>query len=688
MVFRAVPHLYMAQWDLSNKEIQVSNDVGDMRIETSDWEEKKSPLSIPRPVDDVISGYTSTIRFPFTFVQIMDVDKNRCHKIDKDIDSVELPLGDYIITLENKIRVYIRFNNKATVYKSPNHENLTVSFPSRVPVTIGFCERHEDLGVISVPPTPAGLASAISYSHCAHETTTPDRSYHTLRNHPPLIEFSDTTAIPDSIGSSVYDTGIELCIPDTLESVFTAAPLAYYLQAKLTVDDRNIPLLRIPNANFERELSQHPEFSYDVATLLRQTFFLDCLVRKMPPSRTDLLQALGVDPDQAYNATPAERLTTYLSLPYADIEPHLPEWHLSTYLQATVDNAVCLPFLLDDLSPIYPPRYTELDIGEFIHASLDDFYRSPESIDSVNTVNPDLHTGRFHAWLANGVPINAFKTTKTAYWNRLSHHSKPDQKDRLRITVVLNDPEMRDEQQNVENIYRQYAAELPINISIKKYLTRDELGSIFENPNDFLHYIGHCKSEGLRCTDGYLSVANIDRCNTKAFFLNACGSYYEGVELIEKGSLAGGVTSQDVLNEEGKKVGATFARLLINGFCMEQALQLARRQSIMGKKYTIIGNGTHIPIQCSNNYPEIITLKRNMDGKFKVIYDILSPRMTGEIYRPCHPSDTKSYLHGSKAEFLIDQSQLPELLECVQGPILFNDDLYWPNEIYKQFAFM
>jgi len=72
-----------------------------------------------------------------------------------------------------------------------------------------------------------------------------------------------------------------------------------------------------------------PDLERDVERLLRKTFFLDCLVRNAGPyattlSELSLLEALEIDAETLYEASPQDRLATYLDVPYAAIKHRLP----------------------------------------------------------------------------------------------------------------------------------------------------------------------------------------------------------------------------------------------------------------------------------------------------------------------------------------------------------------------------
>jgi len=203
-----------------------------------------------------------------------------------------------------------------------------------------------------------------------------------------------------------------------------------------------------------------------------------------------------------------------------------------------------------------------------------------------------------------------------------------------------------------------------------------------ESHTDFVHYIGHCETHGLRCPDGYLSASSLSECNAETFFLNACGSFHQGRELVERGSVAGAVTFSGVLNDHAVKVGSTFARLLVHGFSMERAVRLARRRIMMGKDYAVVGDGTHVLTQSSNRLPATVTLQETDAGGFLLTYDQFSAGNLGAFYRPYIEGNEYSYLCGNESEFALDREATRSFLRRAEMPVIYDGDLYWSGELY------
>ncbi|UPV74675.1 hypothetical protein M0R89_01065 [Halorussus limi] len=698
----------MIEWEETSSGLRVFDRTKtEVCIEARDWDTASGGYDVDRPLDETVSGYVSELKLPAALVKVVSLDSGGEYKHGGDADPLDLSHGEYLFNINLNVKTYLRFSGAATVSKTDDYNELHVSFPDPTLVTFGFRSHHEEpVDTVTVPPTPDGLATAVTYLSSSHKVAGPDRSYPTLRGHPPRVELGGETEIPDPVRAERFDAGIEFAVPDDFEYAFVAAPLAYYLQAEMTVEDRRSPVLRAPEADVEYRFTPLPGFQHEVADLLRRVFFLDCLVRNAGEYSWDLaelslLDAVEIDAEATYESTPAEQLATYLDAPYERIDDELPEWHLAMHVEPRADNVTSLPYLLNNLSLVYLPESTDLEKDELLNKSIDDFYRAgdpdarrpeattskaaagmtrkgPGPVKSVDRRDPVLHEGRVNGWLADGVPIDVFKAVPEAYENRFKYLNRGD--DDIDVTVILNDDEMADEHETVAEIYDERAEELPIDVTVHESLSKAELADVFESSHDFVHYIGHCEEDGLRCRNGNLSVATIEESNVQTFFLNACGSYYEGRDLVEKGSVAGAVTFTKVLNKQAAKVGVAFSRLLMHGYDIAHAIQLARRRIMMGKDYAVVGDGTHQLTQCDNRFPIIATLEESGD-LYEVEYTALSIPNIGSIYEVYVKGEEQPQIQGSKTTFTLNQEELLSFLRRAKAPFVYDGDLIWSEEL-------
>jgi len=391
-----------------------------------------------------------------------------------------------------------------------------------------------------------------------------------------------------------------------------------------------------------------------------------------PESDPDLLERCSLDPESVRSLSPAGRLERYLATPDAAVDAAVPEWHLSTHTQPSLERARCLPFLLDKLSLIYLSNGSELERCDLLEKTLSDSY-TRGAAGPTAMVEPHGGVGRVRGWLAPGTPIDAFKTTPSAYENRYRYRKK--ETDRLQLSVVLNDMEMSDERHSVSEIYR--AADLPMDVTVSDQLSRAELADVFESENDFVHFIGHCEDDGLCCPDGTLAMESLSESRTRTFFLNACGSYQQGLDLIEQGSVAGAVTFADVLDSHAAMVGTAFARLLSNGFSIQRALQLARRRIMMSKDYAVVGDGTYALLPGPTD--PVVVMVSETDGRYELTCEVMTPQGAGESYDL--PVDGEVALNGTATEHTVSAATLVETLESNSLPVIFDGDFHWSEDL-------
>jgi len=580
---------------------------------------------------------------------------------------------------------------------------ITVAFADPTRVTVGFRDGATDPPTMTVPPTPDGVATVLTHASAALRTTGPERSHPSQRDHPPLVTLGETTDVPAVVRQATPRPDIDLHLPATLSTCSLAAPLAFYLGASIHVAEGATPRLRAPGAGVDRTLpSEDGAFADETAALLRRVFFLDCLVRDRPGERlaaTDLLDQAGLEAPHLRSLSPAGRLAAYLEAPFDRIEADLPTWPLATYVDGGERTVRCLPHLLDRLSLVCPASASELDGGSLLRRALDGFYRGPATgrvdespptatgdsgtcrtagdVATADRLAPDLCDARLHGWLAEGTPVEVFNATPTAYRNRLETDRQPGALD---IAVVCNDPELTGER-TVADIYRERAADLPVDVSVHDSLSRHALADLLEQPHDFLHYIGHCEREGLRCRDGYLDVADLETVGTRTFFLNACGSYLQGQRLVERGSVAGAVTLTTVLDRHAATVGTAFARLLIHGVDFERALSLARQQVLTGSDYAVVGDGTYAPVPAGE--PAVLHVAETETG-FEVTREMLSADAPGRSHRS--PFADGDHLDGGVTRVRRDRTGTVALLRAQSLPTCHDGRLYWSTDLADELA--
>lgn len=665
-------------------------------VRTAGWSDRTdaSPPSLDAAIDALglgntwkpdatVSGSVESLEFPPVYAPVRDVDTGEVFDLGSGTGPLSVPDGSYALYVEGRIDVYVRFDGAATIEK-PRYERLHVSFPADTPVEIGFGDGvRDEPETVTVPRTPAGVAAALSTFPAGHRTATADRSFDSMRGLPPRVAFGESVSIPDTLRETRDD--VRVVVPPELGYLFVVSPLAHYVGAEFAVDPDVQPRIETPGRT--HRLPRLPEFQDAVASLLERTFHLDCVIREAGPygsqlSVAEVASELDLDAESLYAATPGERLDAYLATSFESVRDRFPEWHLSMSIDPTYEHVPTLSHLLANVPHVRVAQSTTLAEAEWLDTSLSDFYRRDAGeVASVEPVRPELGSGRTHGWLADGVPIDVFKTVPEAYENRARYLDAAGEP--ISIVAILNDGDMRAEHDSVAAHYRERAETLGLELTLREHLTVDELASVFESRNDLVHYIGHCERDGLRCADGFLSATNLSQSNAQTFFLNACGSFHEGVELIRRGSVAGAVTFSEVLDDQAATVGTMFARLLVTGYCMERALDKSRRQIMTGKDYAVVGDGTHVLTQSENIVGTDVRVTRRRPDRFDVTVSMGAPWMAGGFFRPYLQESDETHLLGESREFTVDRSALIEFLSYADAPVLFDGELRWSDALVE-----
>jgi hypothetical protein len=684
-------------------------------VRADGWSREGNPPSVaetlaevetgPDDPDVTLSGSVRRLTYPPVISELIRVEDGSRESFGNSRNSMQLDGGQYLLRADANVRLFVRFDSVEEVSLRPTGDSdgdrrNELVFPEQTPVSIAF-ESQVDVPseTITVPETPSGVATALSMLSVANETTSPDRTWPTMRNRPPLVEFGAETVVPSSVREERADTGIELRVPPDLRYLFTSASLVHYLGARVTVEEGVEPRLR--GDGWTEPLPEFPTYQERAADVLARCFYLDCIARSAGPHGKHLavehvFDDLDLDAERLYDASMSERARTYLDVPFETVADEFPEWPLSMYVEPTFEHVETLPHLLKDVPNFFLPVSNPLSKDEWLELSSNDsFSRSmpepPEEreglrrvtreISNVDLVQPELGPGLEHGWLADDVPIEVFKTFPEAYENRRKYLSGGDSQ--LTVAAVLNNAEMREEHDRAIEHYEMRADELNIDITVKENIPQAELARTFEQRHDLVHFIGHREPEGLECSDGYLSTSCLSESNARTFFLNACGSYPEGRDLVKKGSIAGGVTFESVLDSDAARVGTTFARLIVLGFSVKQGLDYARRQLMMPKDYAVVGDGSHVVAQNNSLVPPKRWLFQVDEDTFRLLSESYAIWAHGGNVRSTLDEPGCRYLYGRDRVYTVSRSELDEYLELAESPIVYRERLYWPDELAK-----
>jgi hypothetical protein len=607
----------------------------------------------------------------------------------------ELSRGTYSLEICAPIKLYLRVESEVTI--SADARRTRIEFGGPTEVAVGARSYHErPAATVTTTDDPRELMTAISTFGSALKTTSSERSYPTLRGHPPTIELGAELAVPPEL--DVPTTGVRIEVPPEYGPIFVAAPLAYYLGARLVPGES---ARIVTDAGFEFSLESTRGFETEVERALKQVFLLDCATRTEGIYPVELAERQGVesrvglDFEALYDTSLAERLEAYLHTPFAAIEEFLPEWKLTSHIDPVAESVETLPFLVDDLAIVRTPQANATPGSAAQVAAFDEFVRgevaenteaftrgrsaAAQSGARSSYVQPERANSLEQAWVGDGTPLGASKTTAQAYRNRLNREPTEGP---IEIAVVCNDPEMDAERADVHEVYGS-RAELPFEVSMHHDLTVAELENVLTGSTDFVHYIGHIEAGGFECANGLLDAAELESVGVGAFFLNGCTSYEQGMALVKAGAIGGVVTLTDVVNTGAIRIGRAMGRLLNSGFPLGVALELARKESVVGAQYLVVGDSGLAVAQAQNGIPNLSVVEPLGDSfrlKFRS-YTTSHSKMGTMVLPHVEGNDIYNLSSGLSQTFELSRDELLTFLSLEDSPIQLNGELCWWDQI-------
>lgn len=661
----------------------------EVRIGVDGWTPTPSGPAIDRRVDAAVAGTTGSLTFPEGAVSIESAADRQWTTFDDRAGPFELESGRHLVQVELSIGVYVAVTDPCTLSQCPDDGRFRLEFDGASAVTVGFrshIDRPRDS--VTVPRSLEGALAGVRVLSAAIDTAAPDKSYPTKRAHPPTLAFGDGVDVPGPVAERVTTTDITVSVPRSVGALLVTASLVYYLQAEVGFTDGESVRLDAPMLEASLDLGTGRSLEREVGDLLERVFYLDCLVRNAGPygvdlRERDLLDRLDLNAAELYERSAAERLASYLRVDYAAVADRLPDWPLSTVVDPSLDTLRAVPYLLDRMSHIQLPDPDPVGKRALVSESVERAYAARAgywgTVPTYDLVRNATRRGRFQGWMTDGTPVDAFRATLEAFEHRFDYHA-PDPGPR-RVVVVINDDSMLEERRGVERIYRSRSAELAIDVTVLESVGRAELADVFRSPVDFLHYIGHCDADGLRCPDGSLSTAELEATRVQTFFLNACGSFDQGLELVGRGSVAGAVTLANVLNPEASTVGMTFARLVMHGFGINYALSLASRQSLTSKFYTVVGDGTHRLAQGEDVFPADLAADPVGPDAVEIRFTFPQANIPGGLAKPNLPDESRYVLRGCPYTARLSRRRFVGFLANVNTPVVFRNEYHWSTDL-------
>ena len=644
------------------------------------------------PIDTCCTLETTSLLFDHLyFIDIHDAGGQFVRNVDAG-ERVTFDDSTRFVGLSGPVKLYLRIPGPGTI--ETGEDVIRIRFSEPTHVELGARSYYEQpIGTITTTDDPASVARAISALSAALKTTTPERTWPSLMSHPPLIERGEDLDIPADIEPAETDLTIE--VPASFRELYAVSPLSFYLGAPLEEGDR--PRLCSPEGTYE--LGGDVLLEDHTARLLKQVFFLDCVVRTegLYPyelaERRAVEDELSFDIEATYDAPLSVRLERYLSVPYEVVEPHIPRWPLTAHVPSTPAGVEMLPFVVKELGIVREPRGEPVDIesietevdatasrlGERLRAPV---YSTLDSDGPLTLVEPRV-TGESieHAWFGGEAPLGASKATIEAHRSQIERHSRNES---IEILVVCNDAQMLEEHDVLDGTYGNREM-LSFEVSSAFGVSTADLAELLESGGyDFFHYIGHAKPDGLRCPDGKLDVRSLESVDLGVFFLNACQSYEQGLALARRGAFGGVATLSDIVNEHAVETGAMMARLLNEGFPLRGALEMVSKWTLLGEQYLIVGDGSTDIAQSGTSMPTIPSIDRIGDDRFEycqITYPTKEFRPGAVSSSTLQRENIKYLSPGRFAEMELDGAVLRDHLLWWTGPIFVDGALHWKADI-------
>ena len=591
---------------------------------------------------------------------------------------LSLPPDSYNLELAStQMKVYLAVESEVEV--SGDTEAVDISFGDETRVEVGARSLHETpAGTITVPDEVGATMDAVSLLGSALKTTTCERSFPSLRGHPPLLEPGEEFAVSGEVTRP--ETGVKVEVPERREAVYEAAPLAYYFGADVVPGEEP----RLVTDEFAYSLDGPEGFQSAVARVLQQVFFLDCVTRTEGYYEVDLRERKRLEPEvdldfeSLYDASLAEQLERYLELDHEVVEPHLPRWKVTMDVTPTHDNVAVLPFAADELALVRCPDAPDPSAVEPEPRELGSFYRgaSEDAPVTSDVIKPEPVDTIEHVWVGEEMPIGASKATPESLKRRLDvtpkHH--------ISVDVVCNDDRMREEDV-VGDIYGTRDL-YDFDVSVHNDLTTDQLRDLLVSGTDFLHYIGHVTDSGLKCSDGLLDAAELDETGVRGFFLNGCRSYEQGEKLVAKGSQVGVVTLAKIGNEPATEVGTELARLLNHGFPMQSALSVVTDVSTPDRQYVIVGDGSQELVEAKCGAPSILTVEEEREGvSVQMIPHITVSCALGGLRTIKINGENINCISSTTVNEEVSRDSLSDFFDAGTVPVQLSGDVRWSDEL-------
>lgn len=634
-------------------------------------------------------------------------------------ETVDLPPGQYTVDICSLgVKIYLRIHGEIRILPDEERGRM-IDCSNAETVQLGLRSFHESpTATVTTTDRPRDVMRAVSCLGSALKTTSCERSFPTLRGHPPLIERGDHFHAPSGLERTAETASVRIEVPPTLEAIYPVAPLAYYLNAVVQPGERP----RLVGAGTTHPLDRGDGIEDGVAQLLKHVFTLDCITRTegLYPialgERTTLEKRLAETPIEIdfaalYDSSLAERIQRYLSIPFDLVEDLVPRWPLTADVRPVANHLPYLPFVVASLGTIrclptscsWSPPTDPPEIEAFYRTSdsrttRDDGTRSEAAVplmrsgspprssdDSVDrALSSDIHSppdagSIAQLWLADGYPMQGAKPTLAAYQHRFDALTA----ETYEVAVISNDTAMGAESDVAELYGRQ--EQMGFEVTIHEQLSREALREVFAEAYDLVHYVGHVDADGLQCTDGWLDAHTLETVKTRMFVLNGCRSYEQGNALVNGGAISGLCTVTNVGNTPATRIGRTVARLLNGGFSLSGVLDIISAESLTGQQYMIVGDPSMAIVQRHNDTSVLAEITPTSDDERYTVETYGYPSIRspiGMLYAPVIGDKETYFLNsGHMSTVTATRTEVVEYLQHDRFPVRIDGSVTWSDAV-------
>lgn len=630
-----------------------------------------------------------------------------------------LPHGRYTVDIYSLgLKIYLRVHGELHILSDAERGRM-IDCSNAESVQLGLRSFHDSpSATVTTTDRPRDIMRAFSCLGSALKTTSCERSFPTLRGHPPLIERGEGFDAPSGIERTAETASIQIEVPPEFESIYPVAPLAYYLNAVVQPGET----ARLVGADTTHPLDQGDGLEDGVAQLLKRVFTLDCITRTeglypFPLGERTTLEDRLVDADidlgfaTLYDLSLAERVQRYLTIPFDCFADLVPRWPLTADVRPVAKHVPYLPFVVASLGTV---RCLSTNCSWSLSPDppeVEAFYRTSESKKSCaggtcsgaaaplmlsraatrssddsadHALSSDIHslpdtTSIAQLWLADGYPIQGAKPTLTAYEHRFDSIAA----ETYEVAVVSNDTAMGDESDVVELYGKQ--EQMRFDVTIHEQLSREELREVFAEEYDLVHYVGHVDADGLQCTNGWLDAHTLETVKTRMVVLNGCRSYEQGKALVDNGAISGLCTLTNVGNKPATRIGRAVARLLNGGFSLSGILDIIGEDSLTGQQYMIVGDPSMAVVQRHDGTSVLAEITSTADqNEFLVdIYGYPSIRSPiGMLYVPAVGDGETYFLNsGHMTTVTASRTAVEEYLYHDRFPVRIDGSFTWSDEV-------